>query len=135
MVSTFSIVLPNEMFFSSPQITLEVNKPSKTPGIRTTKSLTVISIQQDTGMGGYRLKSLLLVQLQRTRNESIATTWLEGVAEYGTAKTDDAAITDLVNSLGEYRETLQRREDTLGEEAKKELTYLQGLIESIGESS
>ena len=75
------------------------------------------------------MKSVILVQVSRTRRESVATTWLEGVAEYGTGAGDNEAISDLVVSLGEYRKALEKRERKLGDSARKELDCLRRLIE------
>jgi len=56
---------------------------------------------------------------------------VEGVAEYGTAKSESEAIADLVVSLGEYLEVLERREKNLGDSARNELNCLRRLIEPL----
>lgn len=114
---------------TGPEIRLVVHKPGGTPRLRRVSAVTVVSILRDAEIRGYRLKLAMLVELHRARRESLATTWLEGVAEYGTGKTDDEAITDLVVSLGEYRECLEKRERSLGNSARKELDCLRRLIE------
>lgn len=120
---------------TSLEIRLLVHKPVKTPIIRKPNALTVLSIPRDSEIGGWRLKSVMLVQISRARRESLATTWLEGIAEYGTAEGDSEAIIDLVISLGEYRESLEKREGNLGDSARKELDCLRSLIERSGVSS
>ena len=114
---------------TSPRIRITAHKAAKTPNIRKPKSVTVVSIPHDTQIAGWRLKSLLLVQLTPARRELVAETWLEGLAEYGTAENEADAITDLVVSLGEYGEALESREKNLGDSARKELDYLRRLIE------
>ena len=110
-------------------IRLLVHKPIKTPSLRRPNSLTVFSILPNSEMGGWRLKSVLLAQVSRARRESLAVTWLEAVAEYGTGKGDGEAITDLVVSLGEYLESLEKRAKKLGSSAQRELDCLRRLIE------
>ena len=155
-MSTISSQLTASAFFSSPEIglvalssppirfdwltnpefkPLVLHKPVKTPNPRKADSLTVpayLVISNDSQIGDWRLKSVMVVQLRRTRKQWLATTWLEGVAEYGTAETDGEAITDLVVSLGEYRESLEKREKKLGDSARNELAYLRNLIERSG---
>ena len=116
---------------TSEEIGLTIHKPAKTPNPRKLDSLTVLSVPRDTRMGNWRLKSLLMVQLRRTRRQWVATAWLEGTAEYGTAETVGEAIMDLVDSLGEYLESLEKRADTLGDSAQRELAYLRNLIECV----
>lgn len=84
-------------------------------------------------MGAWRLKSVILVRIRRTRKEFLATTWFEGIEEYGAGEGETEAIKDLVVSLGEYREALERRAATLGDSARRELHYLCKLIERVGE--
>ena len=113
---------------SSAEIRLVVHKPVKTPNLRKPSSVTILSIPRNSEIVGWHLKSLLLVQINHTQKESVATTWLEGIAEYGVAKNESGAIIDLVVSLGEYLEALERREKNLGDSARKELNYLRRLI-------
>ena len=115
----------------STEITLVVHKPVKTPNFRKPTSVTILSIPRDSKIAGWHLKSLLLVQMSHTRKGSVATTWLEGIAEYGAAKNESGAITDLVVSLGEYLEALERREKDLGDSARKELNCLLKLIKRL----
>jgi len=116
---------------SNAEIRLVVHKPVKTPNLRKPSSVTTLSIPRDSKFAGWHLKSLLLVQISHTQKGSVATTWLEGIAEYGAAKNESGAITDLVVSLGEYLEALQRREKDLGDSACKELNYLRRLIKRL----
>lgn len=120
---------------TSPEIRLTVHKPSGTPTPRKLGSLTVLSIPRDSKIGGWTLKTVMLVQIRQTRRESLATTWLEGVAEYGTGKQNEEAITDLVVSVGEYWESLEKREKELGDSARKELDFLRRLIKRSPDES
>ena len=52
-----------------------------------------------------------------------------GTSEYGISAVAPDAITDLIISLGEYRESLERREERLGDSALRELSALRRLIE------
>lgn len=113
---------------TSPQIRLTVHKPVKTPSVRKPNTLTVLAIPRDSEIGGWRLKSVMLVQISHSRRGSAATTWFESVAEYGTGQGEAEAITDLVVSLGEYLEALEKRQKELGDSAQKELDYLRRLI-------
>ena len=81
------------------------------------------------------MESVMLVQISHARRESVATIWLEGIAEYGTGAGDSEAISDLVVSLGEYRKSLEKRERKLGDSARKELDCLVRLIEHSPASS
>jgi len=116
---------------SSAEIRLVVHKPVKTPNLHKLSSVTTLSIPRDSEIAGWHLKSLLLVQISHTQKGSVATTWLEGIAEYGAAKNESGAIIDLVVSLGEYLEALERREKDLGDSARNELNYLRRLIERL----
>lgn len=138
-MTTISNELAASAFRSSPgssQIKFAPIEPGKTPKPRRSETLTVLSILKGSDIGGWRLKSVLLVQIRRTRKQSLATSWLEGVTEYGVGKTDSEAITDLVMSVGEYRESLEKQENKLGDTAQKELSYLRRLVErSSGDSA
>ncbi len=116
---------------SSVEIRLVAHKPVKTPNIRKPSSVTILSIPRDSEIAGWHLKSLLLVQISHTQKGSVATTWLEGIAEYGATKDESGAITDLVVSLGEYLEALERREKDLGDSARNELNCLRRLIKRL----
>lgn len=128
LVSSSSAPIPLD-WKTSPTIRFAVHKPVKTPVPRRLDTLTVLAVPRDTEIAGWLLRSVLLVQLRRSRKEWVATTWLERLAEYGSGETDVEAIKDLVVSLGEYRESLERRESKLGEPARKELVALRRLIE------
>ncbi len=116
---------------TNPQIKIRARKAAKTPNIRKTRSITVLSVPRDTQVADWLLKSLLLVQLTPGREGSVATTWLEGIAEYGAADNETDAVTDLIISLGEYKEALEDREENLGDSARMELDYLRKLIERV----
>jgi len=115
----------------SPEMDYAVRESIQTPIVTTPQSVTVLSIPMDTELAGWYIKSLLLTEIQHTPEGSIAKTWLEGVCEYGTSKDENEALSDLVTSLGEYRESLEDREDSLGESARKDLIYLRKLIDRI----
>ncbi len=118
---------------TSPDIRLVVHKPGKTLIRRKPNTVTVLALPKDTerDIAGWLLKSVLLVQIRRTAKEFVATTWLEAIAEYGVGKAESEAITDLVVSLGEYRQSLEKREANLGDLARRELDYLRRLIEPL----
>ena len=114
---------------TSPNIKYEALKPARTPSSRKYNSITVLSIPRDTEIEGWRLKLVTLVRVYPRRKESVAMTWLEGAAEYGVGMNESEAITDLVVSLGEYREALEKQENKLGVSTQKELNCLRNLIE------
>lgn len=124
--------------YSSPAVKLQSHRTgyvkvtslqtAKTPVFRRGESVTVCAIPPgDPAIEGWRLKSALLVQIRWTRKQCLAITWLEGVSEYGAGATEAEAIEDLIVSIGEYRDLLERREANLGN--PKELAYLRTLIE------
>lgn len=119
-------------WWNSPDIILDTITSSETPTIANLSGLTVVLIAKDARIGGFLLKSILLVQLKRTQDEVLSETWLEGVYEYGSGQDDSAAITDLVISLGEYRRTLEKRGKKLGDATRRELDALRRLIEPAG---
>ena len=124
-MTTVSNALKGSSFvYTSPKIKIRAYKAAKTPNVPRS-----LPIPRNTQIADWRLKSLLLVQTKPTRKGSVATAWLEGINEYGTADNETDAITDLVVSLGEYKETLEEREDNLGDSALRELYYLRKLIE------
>jgi len=92
-------------------------------------TLTVFTLPRDSEIGDWRLKSIILAQIRHTRKEWLATTWLEGIAEYGVGEDTSDAIIDLVVSLGEYRESLEKQEANLGDSAQRELDHLRRIIE------
>ena len=71
------------------------------------------------------------MQIRYTPKEYVAATWLEGIAEYGAAQGQTEAVADLVVSLGEYKESLEKRETKLGDSARRELDYLRRLIKRV----
>lgn len=96
--------------------------------IKTGTTLAAITYPGNIKIGEWMLLSTLVIQLRRTRREAIATIWLEGIHEYGVGKNDNEAIEDLIESLGEHRESLERREDALAEISVKQLVCLRQLI-------
>lgn len=115
---------------SSPSVEILTHEPVRTPNPSQLDSLTVLSVHKDTELEGWRLKSVLVVELRHTDGQYMATTWLEKTAEYGISATAPEAITDLIISLGEYLESLETREEDLGDSAKLELNFLRNLIEN-----
>ncbi len=113
--------------YSAEELRLSVVKPGKTPNPRKPDTLTVFALSSGD-VGAWNLKSVLIVQLRRSRKRRIASTWLAGITEYGDGDTDENAITDLVNSLGDYREGLKKRKGKLGASAREELRQLERLI-------
>ncbi len=75
--------------------------------------------------GCWELATDLTVQV--SRKEVLANTHMT-VQEYGVGPTLDEAIQDLLTSLSDYRESLEAREKTLGEEALEDLKQLRALI-------
>ena len=114
---------------TSPEIIFVMHNPGKTLTRGRSNTVTVLTLPRDSEIGDWRLKSIILVQIRTTRKEWLATTWLEGIAEYGVGEGGSEAIIDLVVSLGEYRESLEKREVNLGDSARRELDYLRRLIE------
>ena len=78
---------------------------------------------------GYRLRSVLLVQLLTSEEGVLATTYLE-TEEYGWGNTGNEAITDLMSSLVEYIESLESRREKLSEKSMLDLTKLHQLIQA-----
>ena len=91
----------------------------------------VISIPRGTKVDDWSVDAVIVVQMRRVRKEWVATTWLEGVIEYGNGASADDSLADLIVSIGEYRESLERRAKHLGDSALSELSYLQRLISRI----
>ncbi|MBI4312768.1 MAG: hypothetical protein HY681_13455 [Chloroflexi bacterium] len=71
----------------------------------------------------------LATEVHETSDTVTAITWLEGVEEYGIGPQKDKAIRDLIISLGEYRESLEEREEQLGPTALSHLALLRRLIQ------
>lgn len=107
---------------------------ARTPHSIQPTSLTVVALPSDSKIGVWRLKSSLLLQVHRTDKEYLAETWLEGVCEYGTGCREGEAVADLVSSLGDYLQSLEKRRATLGDSASQELAVLERLIEVKSES-
>lgn len=113
------------------EVRFVVQKPLKTPNPSKIESLMVLAVPRGSEIGDWRLESVVLVQLRRGRRQWVATTWLEGMAEYGAGDTVADATADLVTSLGEYRVSLEKRENRLEASAQVELAHLRRLIERI----
>ena len=123
-----SQTLPDIVLSVSPTIRLEGLQTAKTPFYRGLKSLSLILLPQGFIMDGWQLKSLLLIQVISDRQKTLVSSWLAGVVEYGTGPSEDVAVNDLINSIGEYRQVLKKRKDSLTRSARKELAYLNKLI-------
>ncbi len=132
--------LPASVFFITPEVQsvltwtdysrlTSVPKPARTPNPRNPETLMVLTMPADSRIAGWRLKSIVIIQLSHARKQSVAITWLEGLVEYGTGVSNSDAISDLIVSLGEYLESLEQREAELGDSALRELTLLRNLIE------
>ena len=119
---------------TAPEVIWVFHDPQGTPDIPHPHSLAVMTLSEGLEVGGWRLKSLIMMQMQCAETECVASTWLEGVLEYGVGERQDEAIVDLLISLGEYLESLDERETTLGDSAKRELDYLRKIIERAGTS-
>ena len=93
-----------------------------------TESLSLgVLIEGWQSNGGHRLKSLLLVQLRASESGVLAITYLD-TEEYGWGNTEGEAIADLMTSLVEYMESLEARQDQLGDPAAADLDKLHALF-------
>lgn len=117
-----------DISIGSSAISIAPFKPSAETDAGQSESLEMRLLYTGHPVGAYKLKADLLVEIRRTWEQCIASTWLEGVIEYGAGNSDTEAIVDLVSSLGDYRISLMRRKDSLGESAKRDLELLQQLI-------
>jgi hypothetical protein len=75
----------------------------------------------------HHLKSVLLVKLRTSESGVLAITYLD-TEEYGWGKTENEAIIDLITSLVEYMESLEARQDQLGDSAVTDLEKLHALL-------
>ena len=119
---------------TSPEIMITFCKTGTTRTQRRQSSLTVLAIPGGTKISGWHVKSVMLVQVSRTRKESVATIWLENVVEYGVGKKDNEAIIDLIVSIGEYKQSLEKLKKKLGDSSRKDLENLCKLIEPVSSS-
>lgn len=78
----------------------------------------------------WELTTDLTVIVQSSQKEMLARTD-NTVREYGVGTSLDEAIQDLLTSLSDYRESLEAREKTLGEEGLEDLRLLRALIRRI----
>ena len=76
---------------------------------------------------GWELTTDLLVEIAASEQEVLATTYL-AIAEYGIGESLEEAVADLLTSLSDYRESLEKREDRLGPPAVDDLERLRKLI-------
>ena len=76
----------------------------------------------------WSLKTDLMVGITTCPQGWLATTHLD-IAEYGFGKSLDEAVADLLTSLSDYRESLESREERLGQSAKGDLNKLRKLVE------
>ena len=133
--------LGSDVLVTSPDIPLGKVSQSKPLRYRTTKrtgtlaarytnSIAVIPLQARSVLGDWRLKLVLVVRVQQVRRNWLATTWLErDLEEFGTGDTVDEAIQDLIDSIGEASEVLERRRAGLADSAIKQLDVLNRFVE------
>ncbi|MBI4298531.1 MAG: hypothetical protein HY666_02070 [Chloroflexi bacterium] len=120
-----------KFWITNAPMNITVHKALKTPLPRAIETLTTFPLLATSVIQNWRLKATLMVQLRHKHKMWSATTWLEGVAEYGTGKTADEALVDLIVSLGDYLESLKKRKARLGASALEELKHLESLIERL----
>ena len=75
----------------------------------------------------WELASFLLVEIRSSPTEILAITRLT-VEEYGEGHTRQEAVVDLLRSLGDYRRSLEVREERLASEGREDLQMLRQLI-------
>jgi hypothetical protein len=68
-----------------------------------------------------------MAEISTSGREVMASTYLE-IAEYGVGASLEDAVADLLTSLSDYRESLEKREDRLGPPAVDDLERLRKLI-------
>ena len=113
---------------SVPLPRFRVPKPVGTPRPRGAETVAVFTAVAGTPAGDWQLKLPLIVEARPARREWMATTWLEGVQEYGHGADLAHAFADLLSSIGEYLTSLEAHEPALGEQAIRELAYLRRLL-------
>jgi hypothetical protein len=106
-----------------------VYKSAGTPKLGRIESVTVLALPKDITVGVWHLNSIIIVQLRSIPKGWLATIWLDDIAEYGTGVTEADAVSDLVDSLGESLESLERRKHKLGDSAQEELAKLYSIID------
>lgn len=77
------------------------------------------------------LSAVLLAQLKVSRRGVLAITYLDA-EEYGSGQTEREAVLDLVSSLAEYKDSLEKREPRLAEGALADLVKLRQLFAPKG---
>ena len=76
-----------------------------------------------------QLKTSLLVNFGFDHDGWVATAYLgTDILEYGIGNSQASAVMDLLVSLAEYRESLEKRQDRIGQLGQEELRYLQTLV-------
>lgn len=145
--TTASNRLKRSAFHSSPECSVEVSRSAtldfdmslyattEAPSLGPTETVTVVSLLAGHIVGGWELTGSILGQILRGPDRVLAMTWLEDIVEYGESATDEEAIEDLVVSLGEYRDFLERRKGRLEESAAIDLNCLRRLIKRSEGSS
>lgn len=92
------------------------------------EAISLIAIPQGVRVEGLPpLAEVLLAQLKVSRQGVLAITYLDA-EEYGSGKTEHEAVLDLVSSLAEYKDSLERREQRLAKGALADLTKLRRLF-------
>lgn len=89
--------------------------------------LVLLPVPEEQSSTGHHLKSILLIQLRTSESGALAITYLD-TEEYGWGKTEGEAIADLMTSLVEYMESLEARQDQLGDPAAADLKKLHALF-------
>lgn len=93
------------------------------------ETLSLVVLPKGWGLEkGRSLTGMLLAQLRTSRNGVLATTYLEA-EEYGWGNTEGEAVMDLVTSLLEYKESLETRQNLLGDAPLADLKKLRQLFE------
>ncbi len=125
--------------FDSPPVWCSPNDlafvTGKIPNSRKSRiALTVIVLDRDSEFAGWKLLAPLVIQSESKSRSAVASTWLEGVSEFGHGNTVDESLIDLITSLGEYRQSLEHQEALLGDSALLELTLLRKMISPTPDS-
>lgn len=93
------------------------------------EATSLVVIPEGVEVAGHPpLATLLLAQLKVSRRGVLAITYLDA-EEYGSGQTEREAVLDLVSSLAEYKDSLEKREHRLSEGALADLAKLRRLFE------
>ena len=90
-------------------------------------SLELFYLHKNFSWDDWELASFLLVQVRSSLTEVLAIARLT-VEEYGEGQTHEDAVLDLLRSLGDYRRSLEVREDRLASEGREDLKILRQLM-------